>query len=190
MVNRKRKAKLMTPSFLVPLALAVLFAGCATPPSPSPASAPLTPPPTRVYFYPNAGQSAAQQDRDRYECYLWAVRQTGFDPAQAVGPLRPRVEVTPVPASGEDTLAGAFTGALLGAAVSSPRDAGGGAAIGALLGAMLGAASENARQERVQAVQTRYDARDWQRYSQLERRAAEYRRAMAACLEGRGYTVH
>jgi len=38
-----------------------------------------------IFVYPNHGQSDEQRDRDRYECYLWAVEQTGFDPS-AVDP--------------------------------------------------------------------------------------------------------
>jgi hypothetical protein len=34
----------------------------------------------KVFYYPRNGQSAAQQDEDRYQCYEWAVEQTGFDP--------------------------------------------------------------------------------------------------------------
>ena len=45
-------------------------------------SAPL--PPTQVYFYPLHDQTAKQQDRDRYQCYLWAKKQTGFDPSAPV----------------------------------------------------------------------------------------------------------
>lgn len=33
-----------------------------------------------IFVYPNRGQSEEQRDRDRYECYVWAVDQTGFDP--------------------------------------------------------------------------------------------------------------
>ncbi len=33
-----------------------------------------------IYIYPNEGQSDEQRDRDRYECYLWASEQTGYDP--------------------------------------------------------------------------------------------------------------
>jgi hypothetical protein len=33
-------------------------------------------------IYPAKGQSQAQQDRDRYECHSWAVKQTGFDPSR------------------------------------------------------------------------------------------------------------
>lgn len=38
---------------------------------------------TTVYAYPTHGQSAEQADRDRYECYQWAVQQTGFDPSRS-----------------------------------------------------------------------------------------------------------
>ncbi len=147
-------------------------------------------PPTQVYFYPTAGQSAEQQDRDRFECYHWAVKQTGFDPSQPRVASRVRVEVVPMPPPGNDTAVGAVTGALLGAAVSRPRNAGAGAAIGAVAGAMIGAASDSARQETTTRIQERYDRRDELSTTQLERRAQDYRRAMAACLEGRGYTVH
>src|SRR6516164_90871 len=39
-----------------------------------------------IIAYPEQGQSQQQQQRDRYECYQWAVGQTGFDPQrQAMG---------------------------------------------------------------------------------------------------------
>jgi len=34
-----------------------------------------------LFVYPSEGQSDEQRDRDRYECYVWAAGQTGFDPA-------------------------------------------------------------------------------------------------------------
>ena len=33
-----------------------------------------------IFVYPSQGQSDEQRDRDRYECYLWASEQTGYDP--------------------------------------------------------------------------------------------------------------
>ena len=36
-----------------------------------------------VIAYPANGQSPQQVDQDRYQCYRWAVQQTGFDPASA-----------------------------------------------------------------------------------------------------------
>ncbi len=61
-----------------------------------------------IFVYPGQGQSDERRDRDRYECYVWASKQTGYDPASG----EPKIE-----------------------------------------------------------------------------RAADYRRAISACLEGRGYTV-
>ena len=37
-----------------------------------------------LYVYPAHGQSEAQTRQDRYECYVWASEQSGFDPS-AVG---------------------------------------------------------------------------------------------------------
>jgi hypothetical protein len=34
-----------------------------------------------VFVYPKEGQTDDQRDRDRYECYTWAVDQTHFDPS-------------------------------------------------------------------------------------------------------------
>lgn len=33
-----------------------------------------------IFVYPNRGQSDELRDRDRYECYVWASAQTGYDP--------------------------------------------------------------------------------------------------------------
>lgn len=34
-----------------------------------------------LFVYPSEGQSDEERNRDRYECYVWASGQTGFDPA-------------------------------------------------------------------------------------------------------------
>ena len=172
------------------LGLLAMLQSCA-PPVYTTRTYPAQPPPvsTEIYFYPVRGQSPAQQERDRYECYLWAVRQSGFDPGQAQLAPHQRVEVRPATPPGADVAAGAVSGAVLGSMLAMPRDRSEGMIFGAITGAILGAASEAARQEQAQHIQQQYDARDAQRYSRLERQARDYRRAMAACLEGRGYTV-
>jgi hypothetical protein len=38
-----------------------------------------------LFAYPNNGQSAEAQAKDRYECHRWAADQTGFDPTQPGG---------------------------------------------------------------------------------------------------------
>jgi hypothetical protein len=177
---------------LAMLGLASLaLTGCAPPVyNVRPSSAPPPPPPSvEIYFYPTKGQSKAQQERDRYECYLWAVKQSGFDPSQ--GQLAPhqRVEVVPATPPGAETAAGAMTGAVVGSILSRPRDRGEGLVFGAIAGAMLGAASEQAKQEQAAQIQQQYDAKDAENYARLDRQARDYRRAMTACLEGRGYTV-
>jgi hypothetical protein len=66
------------------------------PPAPAPlptlvpaavvSSAPAVPsrvPGTSLYTYPRNGQSTDQQARDRYECYRFAVSQTGYDPLRS-----------------------------------------------------------------------------------------------------------
>jgi len=35
-----------------------------------------------MIIYPAKGQSQEQLDKDKYECYSWAKKQTGFDPMQ------------------------------------------------------------------------------------------------------------
>lgn len=37
-----------------------------------------------LFVYPKNGQSDEQRDRDRYECYTWAVDQTGYDPTAGI----------------------------------------------------------------------------------------------------------
>jgi hypothetical protein len=139
----------------------------------------------QIYVYPNAGQSEGQLDRDRYECHVWAVKQSGFDPSQSQPGYNQRIVVSAGPPPGTNTVGGAVTGAIIGAAVSRPRNAGGGAVIGALAGAAIGASADNANEQRTERIQQRYD----QRYARVEQRAGDYRRAIGACLEGRGYTV-
>jgi len=170
---------------------AVVLTACAPPvytvKKETVAPAPL--PATTIYFYPTRNQSEAQQNRDRYECYLWAVKQSGFDPGQAQLAPHQRVEVQPIVPPGADTAAGAVSGAIVGSMLAPRRDSGFGLVFGAITGAMLGAASDAARQEQAARAQQYYDSKEAQRYAAVEKQARDYRRAMTACLEGRGYTV-
>ncbi len=151
------------------------------------------PPPVAVaplYFYPLQRQPEHVQERDRYECYRWAVRETGTDPgmtavrSQGSEVVQQRNYYPPAP-SGADVVAGAATGAILGAAVSSPRHAGANAVIGAIFGAALGAAAGDARNRAYEDAQ--------QRQAEAAERARapsnNFRRAMSACMQGRGYQV-
>jgi hypothetical protein len=182
---RRPVARALAPALMIGLGL--LLAGCEEGPPRRPVAhrEPVVdeaPAPPQVYFYPTQGQSPEQQDRDRFECYSWAVKQTGFDPGRQLPPQE-RVTVVPARAPGETTVGAAIVGALIGAAVSSPGHAGGGAIVGAAAGGLLGAAAEGSQAEQVRRIES---SRGDSRY---RRASSEFRRAMSACLEGRGYSV-
>lgn len=175
-------------SFLFALIACGWLTGCATE-SPATPAAPAPPLPSPdVYFYPLEAQSPERQDRDRYECYLWAKQHTGFDPSLARAD-QPQVRVVAVPPPGHDTAVGAVTGAAIGAAVAQPWETGEGAAIGAVAGAMLGAASDAARQQQAEQAQAQLDQAHSRSNARMEAAIQSYRRAMQACLEARGYAV-
>lgn len=171
-------------SSLLPL-LALSLSACVVPP---PREQVVTPPPvavpTDVYVYPSNGQSDAQLDRDRYECNDWAVKQSHYDPSQVHDDAQ-RVRVVAMPPPGVNTAVGAVTGAVIGSALTGRHDGPGGLLFGALAGAMIGAASDNANQQQAERVQRQNDRQS--DYSMQQAQA--YRRAIGACLEGRGYTV-
>lgn len=146
-------------------------------------------PTTQVYFYPKAGQTEEQQSRDHYECYNWAVKQTGFDPSRSSIPLEQRIQVVPLPPPGFETARMAIAGAVLGALIGGPRHAGGGALIGAAGGAIAGAMSDAVRQESARQMEDAYARQDRTRGEQLTEKKLTFRRAMSACIEGRGYSV-
>ena len=139
-----------------------------------------------MYVYPSKGQSAAQQDKDKYACYGWAKGQTGFDP------MAPPTTRTPPPSGGGKSVAGgALTGAVVGAGVGAVGGARGGKAgkgakIGTAAGGLLG--GMNAAGQNAQASQAR---RDWERQeaNRYASARAQYNRAFATCMEGRGYAV-
>jgi hypothetical protein len=58
-----------------------------------------------------------------------------------------------------------------------------------MAGAILGASSDAARQQEAASAQAYADQQSVQRNSTVEQKASNYRRAMTACLEGRGYSV-
>ena len=175
----------MNTKTLSALVYATLLTACATAPaSKSPAAVSVAPAYapahlSRVYLYARRGQSIEQQDRDRYECFNWAAQQTGFDPSRRA-PLDDRDQIQPAQSAGGTILAGTVTGALVGAAVSDPWDRGEGAVIGAVAGTALGAVAANAEAKAIRTAQ---------HPANPEQQAAEHRRAMSACLEGRGYVV-
>jgi hypothetical protein len=131
-----------------------------------------------LVIYPGKGQSPEQQNKDKGECHVWAVQQSGFDPAQAQAPA-----AAPPSQPGGERVRGAARGAAVGAVGGAiAGDAGKGAAAGAAVGTMAGGhrKREQARQQQAQAQQQQ------QAFAQSQ---AGYQKALGACLEGRGYTV-
>ena len=138
-----------------------------------------------MYFYPERGQPEELQGRDRYECYRWAAQQTSTDPGMTpVRQVRSPTIMPPV-RDGADVVAGAATGAVLGAAVSSPRHAGENAIIGAIFGTVLGAIAQESRAQAIEQAQ----ARQQQAAAASRVPTDNFRRAMSACMQGRGYRV-
>jgi hypothetical protein len=147
-----------------------------------------------IFVYPAEGQSDEQAGRDRYECHLWAVHETGFDPSLA-RPAEPAPVVVAPSKSPAARLGapivGAAGGAAAGAAIGAiAGDAGKGAAIGATSGAFAGIFKEiadaDAKARESEAARAAALAR-----SQTAAAAARsrYNRALRACLEARGYVV-
>jgi Glycine zipper 2TM domain len=196
MMNRSQTIRRAALACVALTAVAGLLAGCVTapPPRPMPPPPPAAPPPNvDVYAYPLHGQPPEQQDRDHYECSQWATQQTGFDPSAPGVPPHQRIHVVSAgPPPGTNTAIGAVAGAILGAAIAPRWQAAPAALAGAVVGGAIGSTADasnaqanmaNAQQAQVQAVQDRRAA------ALQEQKAANYRRAIGACLDARGYSV-
>jgi hypothetical protein len=134
----------------------------------------------KLYVYPAKGQTKQQQKKDEFECYLWAVEQSGIDPLNL-----PKVEAAPVQ-SGPTGAAvkGAAKGAAAGAAIGAiTGDAGTGAAVGAAAGAMAGRrAGKQAQGQQNQQAQANAAASE-------QAMKDSFVKAFSVCIEGKGYTI-
>jgi hypothetical protein len=193
-----KQSKRFQSSFATLAARAILFssafavlAGCVETPPPRPVyrQPPPPPPNTDVYAYPQQGQTPDQMDRDRFDCHEWAVKQANFDPSAPGTPPHDQVRVAAGPPPGTNTAIGAVTGAILGAVIAGPRNSGFGAVAGGITGAAIGSTGDaaNAQAQNAQIQQAR--AQDARAAAAMDQKAANYRRAVSACLEGRGYSV-
>ena len=177
-------------ALLIPIVVAL--SGCADEPLQPPPSTAYVPD-TNVYFYPADGlkRSAEQQDLDKYQCNQWAVKRTGFDPG--IPHLAPHQQIRVVASDPPPDVvvgAGAATGAIVGAAVARPWETGRGALIGAAAGALLGGVVESERENENQRAQEQLQlSQEQAQHAALEQQAAQFRRAIGACLEARGYVV-
>ena len=141
----------------------------------------------QLVIYPAKGQSAAQQQKDESECYAWAKKQSGFDPAAspavATPPPQPAAPST-TPTVGRSVARGAVAGAAIGAI--GGNDVGHAAAKGAAVGGVAGVARQRGAQQQAAAQQQQASAQQQQSSAQQQQ---NFQRAYGACFEGKGYTV-
>jgi hypothetical protein len=134
----------------------------------------------KLYVFPAKNQTKQTQKVDEFECYKWAVEQSGIDPLNL-----PKVEAAPVqsgPTGG--AVKGAAKGAVAGAAIGAVAgDAGKGAAIGATAGGMKGVSKgkQAQSQQNQQAQATAAKTED-----QMKQ---DFQKAFSVCIEGKGYTI-
>jgi hypothetical protein len=134
----------------------------------------------KLYVYPAKGQTKSQQKKDEFDCYMWAVEQSGIDPLNL-----PKIEAPP-PQSGPTggAVVGAAKGAAAGAAIGAiAGDAGKGAAIGATAGALKGRqAGKQGQAQQNQAAQADVAAKE-------KEMKDSFSKAFSVCIEGKGYTI-
>ena len=133
-----------------------------------------------LYVFPAKSQSQQQQKIDEFECYKWAMQQSGIDPLNL-----PKVEAAPVE-TGPDGSAvrGAARGAAAGVAIGAiAGDAGTGAAIGAVAGGIRG--RQKGKQAQAQQAQ-QSEAAVKQKEAEIKN---SYMKAFSVCMEGKGYTI-
>jgi YMGG-like Gly-zipper len=152
--------------------------------------------PSAPVIYPAKGQSDAQQQQDKSECYAWATKQTGYDPVQVLQQQQAQqtaqtqqAQAAPPPPQGQvagGAARGAAGGALIGAAAG---DAGKGAAIGATVGAVSGSAKKRRQADAQAQAQQQQAAQQAQQNAANNAKLADYQKNFGACMQGRGYGV-
>lgn len=133
----------------------------------------------KLFVYPSKGQSQQQQKKDEYECYVWAMQQTGIDPLNL-----PKTQAAQQSGPTGGAIKGAAKGAAAGAAIGAiAGDAGKGAAIGAAAGGMGGLGrGRQAQAQQNQQAQANAAAAD----AEVKN---TFIKAFSVCIEGKGYTI-
>jgi hypothetical protein len=132
-----------------------------------------------LYVFPAKSQSPQQQKKDEFDCYKWAMEQSGIDPNNLP---KDSVAIQSGPTGG--AVRGGARGAAAGAAIGAiAGDAGKGAAIGAVAGGLGGRRAGKQRQA----------AANQQAVNNAENKQKELRasfiKGFSACMEGKGYTI-
>ncbi len=134
----------------------------------------------KLYVYPSKKQSQQKQKQDEFECYKWAMEQSGIDPLNMpqakAAPVQTGPDGTVVHTAGKSAVVGTAVGAIAG-------DAGKGAAIGAVVGGAAGI-----RKKRVMNANKKQQA-EADAAQQNQATADSFKKAFSVCIEGKGYTV-
>jgi hypothetical protein len=138
-------------------------------------------------FYPSKGQTEDQLEKDQYECYKWAKKQTGFDPMKTPSTKSaPPAKEEKVMGTGGSALIGGGAGAIIGGVAGGGKGALAGGLIGGTGGALVGSARSSDQREREERKRKEWERKEANSYAG-ERN--QYNRALGACMEGRGYSV-
>ncbi|HUM02281.1 MAG TPA: glycine zipper family protein [Thermoanaerobaculia bacterium] len=166
---------------LIATAAALVLVSFAAPAQTPPKPAAGTAKSLGLVVFPAKNQTPDQQQKDDYDCYVWAKGQTNYDPA---APPPTPTAVAPEKQKG-GAVKGAAKGAAGGAAVGAiAGDAGEGAAIGATAGAVRGR-----RQQKAADKQADEKAKSSQAAAAAGPKD-QYKKAFQTCLQGKGYTVN
>jgi hypothetical protein len=152
--------------------------------SKAPPAAPASASAMGLAVYPAKSQDAAQQAKDETECLDWSKAQAAAAPAPAPAAAAPEQQ-----GPGGERIRGAARGAAAGAVIGEVAndDASEGAAAGAAAGVVAGGhRTRKARRDQQEQAAAQEQAKA---QAAEQAKADAVKRSMAACLEGRGYTV-
>ena len=140
-----------------------------------------------VIVYPAKGQSEEQMEQDKFQCYSWAKKETGFDPMEIpTATSAPPKKGAPKGGAGRGAVGGAAVGAIVGGIAKGKKGAGRGAIIGGGSGALLGGMRRDNQRKQEEQARNQWEREQANAY--MHKRNT-YNRAYGACLEGKGYTV-
>ncbi|MBW1996950.1 MAG: glycine zipper 2TM domain-containing protein [Deltaproteobacteria bacterium] len=159
----------MKTMFAFILMMAFLFSGIASAQDP--------------IVFPAKGQGHEQMEKDKFSCYQWAKKETGFDP------MKTPTASTPPPqqrAGQGGALKGAAVGAGAGALIKRKDSRSKGAATGAAIGGVLGGARQSRRNRQDEQARQQWEQQQANEYAHKRN---TYNRAFSASMESKGYTV-
>ncbi len=138
-----------------------------------------------LIVFPAKGQSEEQIEMDKFTCYSWAKKESGFDPMEIPKASEPPPKQQAGKGGG---VKGAAVGAGIGWAVgrASGQSVSKGAKIGAAAGGLLGGMRQKKQRQADEQARKEWEQKQAEEYMYKRN---TYNRAYAACLEAKGYTV-